>query len=128
VIEVAIVRGRVFPRSRGEVDKGFCSKSNEKRAMAPSWCRARGVIAEGQRAWCSCFALVRRSQAEEGSGHEGLMCRSPQPIRHHDGQRQRDCLHEKKSIWHSVGEVQQIYFMGMMHNRHTRSDENGGAV
>ena len=29
------------------------------------------------------------------------------------------CLHEEKSIWHESYEVKRIYFMGIMHNRHT---------
>ena len=33
--------------------------------------------------------------------------------------RRRGCLHAKKSIWHEPYEVKRIYFMGIMHNRHT---------
>ena len=33
--------------------------------------------------------------------------------------RRRGCLHEEKSIWHESYEVKRIYFMEIMHNRHT---------
>ena len=115
----------VFPQEGGKVGQAFLLKRSEQRARSPSWCRARGSRRVGVNSMVLVLVLLAyRSVVDNmrgyGSAHQWLACHSQQPLRHHEGRRRRGCLHRQRSIWQKAGEVQQIYFMGIMHNRHTK--------